>query len=88
MTPGHGNFLSEGFRELGRKMDRSKLRGSMRKQDVERAVALTALGQRAWDEKIDLSAFAELRDRLAELDARAGELTATASKLDSEKSAL
>jgi hypothetical protein len=88
MTSRHGNFLSEGFRELGRKMDRAKLHGSMRKQDVERAVALTAVGQRAWEEKIDLSAFAELRDRLAEFDARAGELSETASKLESEKSAL
>ena len=86
--PKRGNFLSEGFGELGRKMDRAKLRGLMRKQEAERAAALVALGQRAWDEKIDLSAFAELRDRLAGLDSRAGELSATAGKLEEEKSAL
>lgn len=88
MSPSQGNFLSAGFSELGRKMDRSKLRGAMRKQDAERIAALTALGQQAWDEKVDLSAFAELRDRLSGLDARAGELSATASKLGDEKVAL
>ncbi|HEX4943221.1 MAG TPA: hypothetical protein VFV55_02640 [Usitatibacteraceae bacterium] len=86
--PKRGNFLSEGFRELGRKIDRAKLRSLMRKQETDRAAALVALGQRAWEEKIDLSAFAELRDRLTGLDARAGELSATASKLDAEKSTL
>lgn len=85
MTQTHGNFLAEGFRELGRKMDRRKLRGAMRTHDAERATALTALGQRAWDEKLDLSAFAELSGKLSQLDARAGELSAAASKLGSEK---
>lgn len=86
--PKPGNFLSEGFRELGRRIARARLRGAIRKQEAERAAALVVLGQRAWDEKIDLSAFADLRDRLAGLDARTGELSATASRLDAEKSAL
>jgi hypothetical protein len=86
--PARGNFLSEGFRELGRKMDRAKLRGAMRKHEAERAVALTALGLRAWEEKVDLSAFAELRDRLAGLDAQAGALSETTARLEQEKSSL
>ncbi len=85
---GRGNFLSEGWRELMRKMERSRLRGAMRELDAERAVALTALGQRAWDEKVDLSAFAELRDRLAGLDAQAGALSQTAGNLEKEKASL
>ena len=78
---GRGNFLAEGFRELGRKIERSKLRGAMRKSDAERAVALTALGQKAWEGKVDLSSFADLRDKLAGLDSQAGALSETTSKL-------
>jgi hypothetical protein len=86
--PGRSNFLSAGFGEMGRKVDRVKLRAAMRKQDAARAAAMIALGQSAWDGKVDLSAFADLRDRLAGLDARAGELSATSSNLDKEKAAL
>ncbi len=83
-----GNFLSEGWRELGRKMDRSKLRGTIRRQEAERATALAALGERAWGQKVDLSAFAALRDRLSGLEAKAGELSETAGRLEKEKAAL
>jgi len=85
---GRGNFLAEGFRELGRKIERSKLRGAMRKSDAERVVALAALGQKAWEGKVDLSSFADLRDKLAGLDTQAGALSETTSKLDQEKAAL
>ncbi len=85
---GRGHFLAEGFREMGRKLDRSKTRRTMRQQEAERAVALTALGQRAWEEKVDLAAFAGHRDRLAGLDARAGELSETTDRLAKEKAAL
>lgn len=81
------NFLVAGFREIERKFSRFSLRRTMRQQSTERTVALAALGQRAWDERVDLSAFAELRDRLTALDTRAGEISQTASKLESEKSA-
>ncbi len=85
---GRGNFLSEGFRELGRKLARSRLRRAIRQQEAERLVALTALGQRAWEDKVDLAAHAGIRDRLAGLDARAGELSQTASRLEEEKAGL
>ena len=83
-----GNFLSEGFRELGRGLARSRLRRTIRQQDSERLVALTALGQKAWEDKVDLAAYAGLRDRLAGLDTRAGELSQTASRLEKEKADL
>lgn len=83
-----GNFLSEGFRELGRKVARSRLRRTMRQQDAERLAALTALGQKAWDDKVDLAAHSAIRDRLAGLDARAGELSQTASRLEQDKAGL
>ena len=84
----NGNFLAEGFRELGRKWRRSRLRRDIRKSDEERTAALAALGQRAWDEKIDLAAFPQLRDQLAGLDARAGEISATTARLDTQRAAL
>ncbi len=84
----HGNFLSQGFRELGRKLARSRLRRTIRKHESERLTALTALGQAAWEGKIDLGKHAVLRDRLAGLDARAGELSQESSRLEKDKSAL
>ncbi len=82
------NFLSEGFQELGRKLDRSRLGRAMRQQDSDRSVALTALGQGASDEKVDLGAYPAHRDRLSALDARAGELSQESARLESEKAAL
>ncbi len=82
------NFLVAGYREVGRMFSRFSLRQTMNRQEAERAAALTAVGQRAWDQQVDLSAFAELRDQLALLDARAGEISQATSKLQSEKSAL
>ncbi len=85
---GRGNFLSQGFRELGRKLARSKLRRTIRQQESERLAALTALGQAAWEGKIELGKHAGLRDRLAGLDARAGELSQESNRIEKDKSAL
>ena len=82
------NFLVAGLRELRRKFTRVTLRRKMRRQGIERTGALAALGQRAWEEQIDLTAFADLRDRLTGLETRAGELSQTTSKLESEKASL
>ncbi len=82
------NFLSEGFQELGRKLDRSRLGRAMRQQDADRAVALAALGQKAWEEKVELGTHAGHRDLLSGLDARAGELSQEAARLEIEKAAL
>ena len=38
------SFLREGFRELGRKLDRRKLHGKMTSDDRARNAALTNLG--------------------------------------------
>ncbi|MBL0143557.1 MAG: hypothetical protein IPP91_15955 [Betaproteobacteria bacterium] len=85
---GRGHFLAEGYREMGRKLVRSKTRRTIRQQEADRAVALTALGRQAWETKIDLAAFAGLRDRLAGLDTRVGEISETANKLGQEKEGL
>ncbi|MEO5677132.1 MAG: hypothetical protein ABIQ84_06265, partial [Usitatibacter sp.] len=80
-------FLSQGFRELGRKLDRFRLRRTIRQQESLRVDAVAALGQKAWDDRIDLGAHAGLRDRLAGLDARAGELSQSSSRLEQDKGA-
>lgn len=81
-------FLREGFRELGRKGDRRKLEKQSQQQATERGDALTRLGERAWQKKVDLTALPALRDQLTRLDSRAGELTATTTKLQGEKATL
>ncbi len=83
-----GSFLAQGYRELRRSLARVTLRKKIRQQGLERTKALTTLGQHAWDGKVDLSGFAELRDQLSGLDARAGELSQTTSKLKSDQAAL
>jgi hypothetical protein len=87
-SPVRGNFLAEGFAELRRKWRRNRLRGDIRRHESERTAALTALGQRAWDEKIDLAAFPQLRDQLAGLDTRAGEISANSARLETERTTL
>ncbi|MGD0922924.1 MAG: hypothetical protein ABSA70_14345 [Terriglobia bacterium] len=81
-------FIREGFRELGRKLQRRKLRKQAQQQEVERSASLVQLGQRAWQEKIDLSGFAVLRDQLAQLEGRAGELSASTQRLESQRASL
>lgn len=83
-----GNFLISGLREVGRMWSRFSLRQTMKRQASARAAALTVVGQRAWDQQIDLSAHSELRDQLAALTRRAGEISQTATKLHDEKAAL
>lgn len=85
---GSSGFIREGFRELGRKLERRKLRKQAQHQEQERSAALVQLGQRAWQEKIDLAGFAGLRDQLAQLEGRAGELSASMQKLESERASL
>jgi hypothetical protein len=85
---GSSGFIREGFRELGRKLERRKLRKQAQHQEQAQSAALVQLGQRAWQEKIDLAGFAGLRDQLAQLEGRAGELSASMQKLESERASL
>jgi hypothetical protein len=50
--------------------------------------ALQRLGRLAWEAKIDLSAFADLRDQLGQVDRRSSELTSALKKLGERKAAL
>lgn len=81
-------FLREGFREIGRRFDRKKLRSQSRTLNRERGEAATRLGEKAWQEKVGLAELADLRAQLEGLDARTGALNATQAKLQEQKSSL
>jgi predicted nucleic acid-binding Zn-ribbon protein len=86
--PKKSSFLREGWRELGRKLERRTLRSKMAQQDRVRNAALASLGQKACEAGIDLSDFAELSVQIKGLEARTGELASTTKKLEGEKTAL
>jgi len=81
-------FISEGFAEIGRKAKRYRLRAHLAGEDRQRQEALARLGRSAWEAKVDLSGFAELRSQLGNLEQRAGELEATARQLEQQKEML
>lgn len=81
------SFLRAGVQEIRRLFERLSLRRDLRRRGVERDAALGALGAKAWEEKLDLTPFAELRDRLQGVAARSGELAAATEQLESQKAA-
>jgi septal ring factor EnvC (AmiA/AmiB activator) len=85
--PRAGLFRS-GWQEVGRKLQRRKLRKHAQQLEQQRTTALGQLGQRAWEGEIDLSRSPDLRDQVGRLEGRAGELTTATTKLSEEKSAL
>lgn len=83
-----GNFLRAGSSEIRRQFDRYSLKQKQQKLGTERDTALCTLGEKAWDAKIDLAPFAEIRDQLGGVAARSGELAATAGQLETQKAGL
>lgn len=81
-------FLREGFRELGRKLGRRRLRGQLAAQERDRNRALVRLGERAWAEGADLAAFGGLQEALRGLEGRSTELTGRIQDLEAEGAAL
>jgi chromosome segregation ATPase len=85
---GGANFLRAGSGEMRRQLDRFSLNRKLGQLGGEREAALGVLGEKAWDAKIDLTPFAEVRDHLEGVAARSGELAAGAQQLESQKAAL
>lgn len=81
-------FLREGFHELGRKLDRRKLRNQSQKLDAERRDAAMRLGECAWREKVGVAEQPGLKAQIEALESRAGAVAATGAKLQQEKAAL
>jgi hypothetical protein len=82
------NFLSAGASEIRRQLDRYSLNQKLSQLARERETAVGALGEKAWDSKIDLTPFAEIQSLLHGVSARSGELAANAAELESQKAAL
>ena len=83
-----GNFLRAGSNELRRQLDRYSLNQKLRQVARERETAIGALGEKAWEQKIDLTPFADIQNHLQGISARSGELAANAAELESQKAAL
>ena len=83
-----GNFLRAGSNEIRRQLDRYSLNQKLRQLARDRDAALGALGEKAWEAKIDLAPFPEIQSHLQGVSARSGELAATAGQLESQKAAL
>lgn len=81
-------FFREGWREIRRKFERRSLRKQLQQQDLERSQALTRLGQRAWQEKLDFASFPALSAQLTQLETRAGELGAASKALEGQGAVL
>ncbi|MFB3902992.1 MAG: HEAT repeat domain-containing protein [Acidobacteriota bacterium] len=81
-------FIQDGLRELGRKITRRKLRSRQAALEKQRRKALSQLGRRAWEAKIDLENYADLRDQLHRLDERAGQLAARSGELQAQAASL
>ena len=81
-------LLVDGWHEVARKAQRFSLRRRLVAADQSRRQALTRLGQTAWQSKIDLTEFAQLRSQIEQIDARAGDLSATAARLEAQRADL
>ncbi len=81
-------FIQDGVHEIGRKIKRRKLRSRLGALEKQRKEALSQLGRRSWEAKIDLAGYGDLPDQLRRLDDRAGQLTAKTSELQSQSTAL
>lgn len=87
-APVKRGFIREALSEFRRKLNRNKLRKQLKQQEAERLAAFTALGQRAREEKVDLSDYAALRDQIAQTESRAGQLSADIQSQEARKTDL
>jgi hypothetical protein len=85
---GRLQFIRDGAQEIGRKFKRRRLRSRLVALEGERKVALSKLGRRSWESRIDLAADGDLTDQLRRLDEKAGQLAARTSELQAQSSSL
>jgi len=81
-------FIHDGFQEISRKIRRRKLRSRLAALEKQRKEALSQLGRRSWEAKVDLAGYGDLRDQLLRLDDRAGQLTARTNELQAQSTSL
>jgi hypothetical protein len=77
-----------GLDELKRRWHRRQLKKQLAGHDATRATLLGQLGQRGFEDGIDLSPHAALRDAIGQLNERAGGIAAKSRTLDADLAAL
>lgn len=75
----------EGMKERKRRRSLSKVKNEFKEKEKVHTVQLTALGQRAWEAKTDISAFADLQAPLAESQKVLDDLRTQAEQLQKQK---
>jgi len=79
------SIFREGMKERRRKKSLRSEKNEFKSKERNFAEQLTALGRKAWDAKIDLSAFADLKTTLADAQKNLDELLAQAEQLQKQK---
>ena len=78
-------IFREGMKERKRKRSLGKVNSEFRDKEKVHAAQLTALGQKAWEAGIDLSAYADLKAALGDAQKTLDDLRARAGELQKQK---
>ncbi len=80
--------VSIGFREIGRKLRRRKLRRSVKANLHQQAAQTVSIGERAWSSGFDLSGSEQLRSELAVLEQDQSAVASKRASIDGQKADL
>lgn len=78
-------IFQEGQKERRRRKSLGKVGSELKEKDAVLAAQLTALGQKAWEAKADISAFADQQAALADVQTTLNDLQAQAEQLQGQK---
>ena len=79
------SIFQEGMKERKRKRSLGKVSNEFKEKEKVHAVQLTVLGQKAWEAKADISAFADLQTTLGAAQNNLDDLRAQSEKLQAQK---
>jgi hypothetical protein len=79
------SIFQEGMKERKRKRSLGKVSNEFKDKEKVHAVQLTVLGQKAWEAKADISAFADLQTTLGAAQNNLDDLRAQSEKLQTQK---
>ncbi len=79
------SIFQEGLKERKRKKSLGKVNGELRDKEKVHSAQLTALGQKAWEAKIDISSFTDLKAGLLDVQKILDELHTQAEQLQKQK---
>jgi myosin heavy subunit len=78
-------IFQEGMKERKRKKSLNKVSSELKDKEKTHTAQLTALGQKAWEAKADISAFPDLKAALGEAQEALDDLRAQAERLQKQK---